>query len=430
MATYRFFLSYSWKNRGLPLQRFFEDLAKYVRARVGGDLSEIAFRDRVTMKAGEPWPQGLLDALKTSQVLVYLLSVDYVQSDYCGKELQTFLARVRTFERKNPGVRAPLFIQPVIWVPPVVANLPQVIAERQPEDDAFPNGYAAKGLESLAKQRDKTAYNQCVGILGDRIIQAATGDRLPPLTEYNTLDVIPNAFTEAARVTSPTDPPPVPSAPGGPTEVKCVYVAGSAQELSQLVVSDRDVSRTDLSCYGYDGWYWQPFNPPVPTTIGSVVQDILRTEYRYREVSIEEDIEDLIRKLRTAADRDQIVLLIVDAWSAFLHRYKEFLEKFDTSVLWNNAVLVPWNDCDEQTKARRAKLDAQLRLLFRSKYPGPQPSPRFRSGIRTIEEFRSVLLSVLEMIRSEIETHRAAQLQIQGPPIAQIRTSREQPDAR
>ena len=216
---------------------------------------------------------------------------------------------------------------------------------------------------------------------------------------------------------------------GGPTEVKCVYVAASAQELSAWTSADHDPSLADLSCYGNAGWYWQPFNPPVPTTVGSIVQQML-AEYRYREVPLKDEIDELLQELQTAADSDQIILLVVDAWSAFVQRYSAFLSRFDRSIHWNNAVLVPWNDCYEQTKALRARLDAQLHLLFRSKYPGPQPSPRFRSDIHSIEEFRSVLLSVLEMIRSEIETQRAAKLQIQGPPIAQIRTSREQPDVR
>ena len=124
------------------------------------------------------------------------------------------------------------------------------------------------------------------------------------------------------------------------------------------------------------------------------------------------------------------MLLIVDAWSTFLQRYQLFLERFDTDVPCNFAVLVPWNDCDEQTNIRQGQLEAQLQLCFRSKYLGPQMiSPRIRFGIRSIDEFRSVLQSVLQMIRSEIETHRAARLRIPGPPIAQIRSSRERPDA-
>jgi|GEM_PF-5133594 len=420
MPPYRFFLSYSWKNLGPPLRRFFTDVSNHVRDRVGGPLSEVSFRDRVTMKAGTAWPDGLFEALQTTQVLVFLHSVDYVQSDFCGKELEAFLARVRAFQRANPGEPTPLFIQPVMWITPAVIQLPSAIAGLQPEDDEFPEEYAKVGLQSLATKRDKAGYKRCVELIGDRIIKASQGDRLQPLTDYDTLESIPNAFTERPRVIS---------ASGGTTEieVKCVYVAGKKGEIDELCAADDPESRRDVSCYGTDGWYWQPFNPPSDTKIGSVVQQML-TEYRYQEVPFGDNIDHLIDELRAAAERDEIVLLIVDAWSSFLQRYKTFLSRFDSSVGWNNAIIAPRNNCDEQTTASRATLDAQLRLLFRSKFFGPQISPWFRTDIHSIDDFRSVLVSVLEMIRSEIETRRAAQLQIEGPSIAQVRTSRERPD--
>jgi FxsC-like protein len=370
------------------------------------------------MKAGSEWPEGLLDAVKTSQVLVYLLSIDYIQSDYCGKEFQAFLERVQSYKAANPLGDTPLFIQPVIWVP-MTGALPEILGRLQPEDDAFPSDYATKGLESLAKLKDKTAYNRCVETIAKRIFDAAQGDRLPTLALYESVQDIPNAFTAVERVEE---------MPGGPTEVKCVYVAGNTEEVAYLRSVSQELERSNASCYGQDGWYWKPFNPPVPTTIGSIVQQML-TEFRYREIPLSNDLERILSELRSAADHDQIVLLIVDAWSTFLTRYEEFLKKFDVSVHWNNAVLVPWNECDEQTKALRSKLDAQIRLLFRSKYQGNQTLPLFRPRINSLDEFRSVMLSVLELIRSDIETHRAAQLQIKGRPLAQIRASKQEPNA-
>jgi FxsC-like protein len=153
------------------------------------------------------------------------------------------------------------------------------------------------------------------------------------------------------------------------------------------------------------------------------------TEYPYDWRAISDDHNDLIKQLQDAARTGQIVLLIVDAWTAPLQRYHDFLQAFDTSVPFNHAVLVPWNEDDEQTQACRDRLKAQLHLLFRSKYPGGQASPRFRSDIRSVEEFRSALLSALEMIRSEIETHRAAQLQIRDnrSPKSALRASSPMP---
>lgn len=137
---YCFFLSYARKNAGKPLNLFFDDLANYVRDREGGDLdiSKTAFCDQETIKTGDPWSEKLLHALQTSQVLVYLLSVDYIQSDFCGKEFQVFLERVRIFKRDNrDGKPMPTYFLPVIWVPPAAPNLPEVIAACQTVDKEF-----------------------------------------------------------------------------------------------------------------------------------------------------------------------------------------------------------------------------------------------------------------------------------------------------
>jgi FxsC-like protein len=419
IAPYRFFFSYSWKNRGRPLQRFFNDLASEVRNHVGGELDAIAFRDRVSMKAGSEWPEGLLDAVKTSQVLVYLLSIDYIQSDYCGKELQAFLERIRSFKAANPNGPFPLFLQPVIWVP-VSGTLPQVLGAIQPEDDEFPLEYSTKGLESLAKLKDKTAYNRCVETIAKRIIQAGVGNHLPILGQYERMADIPNAFTATGRVNE---------MPGGPTEVRCVYVAGNAEEVSTLRAVANELDRSDTSCYGEAGWYWQPFNPPVPATIGSIVQQML-TDFRYREVSLSNDHDKVLNELRNAADRDEIVLLIVDAWSAFLSRYETFLKGFDTSVPSSkSAVLVPWNECHEQTQTLRAMLEAQIRVVFQNKFPGNQAIPLFKPRINSLDEFRSVVRAVLEMIRSDIETRRAAKLHLPGRPLDQLGASNQNPNA-
>jgi FxsC-like protein len=433
---FRFFLSYSWKNRGRPLERFFTDLAEGVRKRVGGPIEDIAFRDRVTMTAGTDWPPGLLDAMATSQVLVYLLSADYIQSDYCGKELEVFLERVETFQRTNPGV-PPHFIQPVIWVPILASTLPQRLGMIQPSDDAYSEDYVSKGLESLAKRRDKTAYQSFVDTLAARIAAPGQGSFLPPLTRYKLLDEIPNAFLAekpfGGRAESET------AAPEAEVGVRCVYVAPKQSEVMELMKMPRPISngeerplRTKADSYSPGGgWHWQPYNPPATVKIGSLVQQLI-TDLPYYYIPLEDEdqpegsTERALERLSAAAKRHQIILLIVDAWASYLTKYKELMLKLDEiAPITNTAILIPWNEADVDTQELRQDIELQLRVLFRNKYLGAEPSPFFKPRVASIDDFRDLVRKVVEAIRIGIETLRAAQKKVESTrSTPQVRSSR------
>jgi FxsC-like protein len=434
-SPFRFFLSYSWKNGGRPLKRFFEDLAEAVRKLVGGPVEDIAFRDRVTMIAGTEWPAGLLEALTTSQVMVYLLSADYIQSDFCGKELQVFLERAETFRKANPGV-ARIFVQPVIWVPIMASTLPSRLGIVQPADDAFPDDYASKGLESLAKRRDKTAYQAFIDTLAQRIVEAGQGSPLAPLTRYKSLDEIPNAFLAEEPVGR--RPEPESAAGEAETGVRCIYVAPKQSEAAELMTlrvisngKERPL-RTKAHCYSpVGGWHWQPYNPPASVKIGSLVQQLI-TELPYREIVLEDEdqpegtIERALELLGAAAKRGQIILLIVDAWAVYLTKYKELMLRLDEVAPINHtAILVPWNETDVDSEELRPELELQLRVLFKGKYLGAQPSPFFKSRVTSIDDFRAFVPAVVEAIRIDIETLRAAQKKVESTrSTPQVRSSR------
>jgi FxsC-like protein len=436
---FRFFLSYSWKNRGKPLERFFTDLAENVRSRVGGPIDEVAFRDRVTMEAGTEWPAGLLDAMVTSQVMVYLLSTDYIQSDYCGKELQVFLERVENFRRANPGV-TPHYIQPVIWVPVMTSALPSRIGIVQPADDGYPQDYATRGLESLAKRRDKTAYQDFIETLATRIAGAVQGPPLAPLTHYQSLDEIPNAFLNEEPVGRQREAHAALPPGESETGIRCLYVAPRQSEMEELKGLSVTVNgkerplRTSTAAYSqFGGWHWQPYDPPVQVKVGSLVQQLV-TDLPYREILLHDDdqpedsFEDALRRLQSAVNRDQIILLIVDAWSAYLKRYEEFLRKVDgVAPVHRTAILVPWNEGDNDTMEFREELERKLRVLFGSKYLGVQPSPFFKPRVTNIADFRNSVPEVLEAIRIGIETLRAAQRQVvpSTRSTPQVRSSRD-----
>jgi len=204
--------------------------------------------------------------------------------------------------------------------------------------------------------------------------------------------------------------------------------------------SKRDAPR--YGCWRYyapiaDGWHWQPYLPSESVEIGTVVQQLI-TDLPYREVPLgdfdqpEWSVDDVIRKLQMAARSDQIILLIVDAWAGDLKRYKELLTSFSGNVPVNRtAVVVPWNERDEETVQQQMVLQAKLRSWFRDHYFGDQPGPFFKPRVTSLEEFRTILPKVLELIRNGIESLRAAERQIIAPvrPVPQISSSRKDVNA-
>jgi FxsC-like protein len=439
IRPFLFFFSYAWRNRGRPLERFFHDLAEEVRKLKGGPVEEVAFRDRLTLAPGADWSQDLFDALITSQVLVFLTSPDYILSDYCGQELQAFLDRIAKLQNLNPGAQLPLLLLPVIWVPVQPAALPGVLSHTVLENDTLPGEYAARGLESLAKQRDKTAYRTVVERLAARIIQSSTGDPLPHGDSYTSIQAVPNAF----RQDQPKGREKLPPAPA-PAErkmgVRCLYIVPKGAEVEELKTRQVTVSgkvrplRTNTNGYSTeDGWHWQPYHPLADVAVGSIVQQLV-IDLPYREVLLDDEdgaawsADKIIERLERAAANDQIILVIVDAWAGYLQPYEDLLRKFDRAVPGNAAaVLVPWNEADPDAMELRTELENNLRTLFRSKYAGNQPLPFFKPRVTTLEEFRNTVPALVEMIRIGIETYRAAQRPLIEPtgPAPTVRSARD-----
>jgi FxsC-like protein len=266
------------------------------------------------------------------------------------------------------------------------------------------------------------------------------GDRLPRLEQYEDLSAVPNAFLDQEPIGRIVGPEPPATIAQSETGVRCVYVAPKQSEVEPLkvrmvkLVGKERPLRTNTASYGSaGGWHWQPYQPPVEVKIGSLVQQLV-SNFQYREILLQDEdqpdltVDDVIRKLRVAAENDQIILLVVDVWSVYLERYQEFLVKFNAAIPMKSAVVVvPWNEGDSDTVELREILERQLRDLFKNQYLGTQPfSPFFKPKVTTIEDFRAILSSVLETIRIGIETYRAAQHPIieSGGSAPEVRSSR------
>jgi hypothetical protein len=145
-----FFISYAHagSNSNNAAQRFYYELRgnlqTMVRRPVGASMG---FFDAEGLLTGVRWREELVDALGVCQVLVALVSVPYLNSEWCGKEWHAFTLREREllpgatrFKHQGP-------IIPVRWAP-IPFELPAVV-----KDEA--QLYKPQSTEDLPGTRDK-----------------------------------------------------------------------------------------------------------------------------------------------------------------------------------------------------------------------------------------------------------------------------------
>jgi TIR domain len=129
-----FFISYAHagpeSNRAA--ERFYHELRGVLQPLVAPPVgTDMGFFDIARLSTGVRWRYELASALGTCQVLVALLSVPYLKSEWCGKEWHAFTMR-ETKPRQGavaPGFQGP--IVPVRWAPIPFALPPQVGEEVQ-----------------------------------------------------------------------------------------------------------------------------------------------------------------------------------------------------------------------------------------------------------------------------------------------------------
>jgi FxsC-like protein len=108
-----------------------------------------------------------------------------------------------------------------------------------------------------------------------------------------------------------------------------------------------------LDAYGESGGSeWQPFFPNEQRAVGAVAPQVAGSDeigMIPHEMPLSQDLDAQVR--RCEANR-QIVVLFLDSWTLKLIKYRQVRAKLDQQNYINCAVLIPWNDADEETVAR------------------------------------------------------------------------------
>ena len=184
-----FFLSYAhtgFESDKLA-ERFYEELCRDLQTLVAPPVgARIGFFDQGGMEPSLRWDEELATALGTCQVLVALLSVPYLRSEWCGREWHAFTMRERESIPNASGSPPLGHIIPVRWSP-IPFKLPAVVDQvdfftpkATPAEPDLTQEYETEGIFRLLHTGDDKAFGEIVWQLAKAIQQTYYGQRLRP----------------------------------------------------------------------------------------------------------------------------------------------------------------------------------------------------------------------------------------------------------
>jgi FxsC-like protein len=384
-------MSYARGDDDAFVQQFFADLSDEIRGRAGVHRKQpVGFLDTASIPLGAQWPAELTNALSTCQSFLALTSPNYYLSTSCGKEFHAFSTRLDEYERDH-RVRPPALLT-VQWFPTRNAPADVDLIQRRTAD--LGEEYHQHGLRPLLRLSNlRDAYQHCVFRLAEHIVRTAEAHRIPELPTPVTLDALPSAFHPdgvlSHRSTAIADRDDHWS--GSPRFVYFIIAACTRDEV-------RTTTRRQVDFYGPHSADWAPYQPGMSVPIGQHATDIAADRQLASEIR---DLDGLDALIDYATTHNQIVILLVDAWSTLLPGYRTTLGAYDRRNEPTTAVLIPWNAADKETMSNHMILSTALTQTF------PRNTIRndkemFRLSISTAENFRAELAGVLAVAENRL----------------------------
>jgi FxsC-like protein len=386
-----FFLSYAREDDPEFIRRFFHDLSSQVRNLAGvGQADTVGFLDEQNVQIGQRWSAEMTNALATCRCFVAMTSPRYFRRDYCGREWYVFNDRLDMYLRQH-GLPAPALL-PVRWIP---------TDPMHPIADPIQNAHAATASRSylefglrqmLDLKRFRDDYVHFVFELARRILAVARDHEVPVRRRPLQLDSVPNIFADEAHDAITV----VAAGPARPrrarsgrrtrrTFVHFVVVTGSRDEMATL--------RGKLDYYGETAAHWRPYYPSTDEHLSNVAHNVALD--RQFECAVA-DIEDLGERIDGAVNRNELVVLLVDAWSPGLATHRQALVDYDAREEVTSAVMIPFNTADTETLSETTILQADLANVLRRTVER-RDRVMLRQNVPTPEQFYDDLEEILEV---------------------------------
>ena len=388
-----FFLSYAREDANPYLRQFYEDLSEEVRALEGLDRDvTVGFFNGQEIEPGRFWDEAVAEALSSCRTFVCLLSRAYVNSVYTGKELEAFRRRLQASGQPTPPPadgQTPSPIIPVLWCSPEsLAHLPAVLSRVQQTSEAFAGVYDEEGLYYLMKlNRYRDEYRDFVRHFAEVVVKSgrsqpldAGSAALPSLSEVESA-FHPRAGAESAEAAELSG--------SGPRFVNFVFVAGRRDEMTAV--------RRNVDAYGDYGGDWVPYRAAESMPAELYAQQCAAADGALCAALAAD--EHFTERLAEAKERNQLVIILVDAWTLRLEHYARLMREYDAHNFLNSVVLVIWDD-DAETAHNRAALEMAVHHTFPRK--SLDDTPYFRNNVGSPDALRKELSVALSKVRRRL----------------------------
>lgn len=408
-----FFLSYAHDDADGYFDKFYDDLCNEVAAVTTRDRSEVGFRDRSGIGLGRQWRAELIQALRTCECFVPLLSPRLLASSYSGKEWQLFQDRLRAIQ--PPGAGRPSRRLPVLWRP-LEGDLPEVVRVYQRTHGSLGAVYAEKGLLALVKlKKFEDEYYEFLSSFANMMKDAVAAAELPPSEGIVDIESTPDVFHLA----------PVQSSSQGPVEsgvghVLLVIAAGTESDLKNV--------RQEVSAYGQSWRQWRPFAIPCAETAVVAAQGAVAglklssAPFQFDDAMVAQ-LEEILQLENSA--KGSIFVILLDPWSIDVAPYAKAMRWFDQRRFRSGAVLQVWPD-DPETKERSSELRARIQEAIpalcatgrsTSLYDMAADRERFGDDLKKIvTDIQGRLLGKWQELRV-VEGETTALPQVHGPAV-------------
>jgi FxsC-like protein len=389
LANFDAFFSYAREDYCPYMDKFYRDLKEEVRLLLGAAKGDpILFRDEQDIDIGKPWRSEIINALQSAQVLVAVQTPRYFTRPYCGKEFGVMKTRESLLRTPSESIAA---VIPVTWGPCV--DLPAAVKQYQQAPAELPTAYISHGLLQLKRNFNKYRgeYFDCIRFFAEKIVTAVRAPRLPALEHFPDFDDAPDAFQ---MVPSDRSADQVSGTPLGPRCVRFFYAVGTRSHLRG--------HKSDCSRYDEErGEFWKPF---LDARAIGVLAGMTASAHDFVVDLVKPDAT-LVREMESAADGNNLVIIIVDAWTLEkCDPIRASLEECDhrtsTRAAIHCAVLVAWNEADAETTEWRPQLKQRVEDTL--SVISSLGETHFHPSIESASDFETVLAKTLLRLQTKI----------------------------
>lgn len=198
-----------------------------------------------------------------------------------------------------------------------------------------------------------------------------------------------------------------------PRNARFIWIVGTRAELFGF----RDLNPYDQDSIAEE---WRPFTPETDDPGRLIATDAARAAGLTYAVVENDDLHKLGQLIQDFSNQFVPVVVIVDAWTLSIERYRNVVNFFDKENFVNCTVVVPWNMLDADTANRTPDLERNLEVTFPIQYHKPDTYIKFRQSKNLRLFKKEVQISLVRYVGDVTRSLKAARALPEAAAFAQF----------